>query len=49
MARTKLSAAKIAEGMASLKGWKADGDASGLPGGAPFTRGGRVLGTSVNG
>lgn len=29
--------------------WKADGDASGLPGGAPFTRGGRVLGTSVNG
>ncbi|MBY0512103.1 MAG: methylmalonyl-CoA mutase subunit beta [Rhodospirillaceae bacterium] len=29
--------------------WKADGDASGLPGGAPFTRGSRVLGTAVNG
>ncbi len=29
--------------------WKADGDASGLPGGAPFTRGGHALGTSVGG
>ena len=29
--------------------WDAAGDPSGLPGGAPFTRGGRVLGTSVGG
>jgi methylmalonyl-CoA mutase len=29
--------------------WTAEGDPSGLPGGAPFTRGGKVLGTSVNG
>ena len=29
--------------------WNAAGDASGLPGGAPFTRGGALLGTSVNG
>ena len=29
--------------------WDAAGDPSGLPGGAPFTRGATVLGTSVNG
>lgn len=29
--------------------WNAAGDPSGLPGGVPFTRGGRVLGTSVDG
>ena len=28
MARTKLSAAKVSEGLAALKGWKADGEAS---------------------
>ncbi len=29
--------------------WNAEGDPSGLPGGVPFTRGGRVLGTAVEG
>ena len=29
--------------------WNAEGDPSGLPGGAPFTRGDKVLGASVNG
>ncbi len=29
--------------------WNAAGDPSGLPGGVPFTRGGRALGTSVDG
>jgi len=29
--------------------WDAENDPSGLPGGAPFTRGGTVLGTSANG
>ncbi len=29
--------------------WNAEGDPAGLPGGAPFTRGGKVLSTSLNG
>ncbi len=29
--------------------WNAEGDPSGLPGGVPFTRGGRALGTAVEG